>query len=81
MSVAGKKKSEWEAITLCDFGQSNRRELIRTHFSIDAALRSFKEIKKIYGRNNHRLWQETRSGDVLNDSNNDRQNLPPLPKG
>lgn len=68
MSVSGKKQDEWVAVTLTDFGDRNRRTEIRRHYSVDAALRAFKEICKIYGRNNERCWQETREGEILNDS-------------
>lgn len=68
MSVAGKKKHEWVAVTLCDFGQNGRREEIRHHYSIDAALNSFKEICKIYGKKPERCWQETRDGELINDN-------------
>lgn len=70
MSVEGKKKSEWEVRTYCDFGTPPRKEVIRSHFSVDAALRAYKEIEKIYGSNSlkHRVWQETKDGDILNDN-------------
>jgi hypothetical protein len=73
MSVAGKKKDEWVAITLCDFGDPNRREILRHHFSVDSAILAFKQIEKIYGRNrltngNGRVWQETRCGSIINDN-------------
>jgi len=80
MSVAGKKKSEWEAITLTNFGDPNRREVLRTHFSIEAALRAYKDIKKIYGQNrltnsSSRVWQEDKEGNVINDSHNEGSHL------
>ena len=78
MSVAGKSKDDWVAATFTDFGEKIRKDLLRHHFSIQSALRAYKELKKIYGPNSHsntakpcRIWQETRSGEILNDSDND----------
>lgn len=68
MSVLGKKKNEWVAITLCDFGDPKRRFELRHHYSVDAAIRAFKDICKIYGKGNERCWQETREGEVFNDN-------------
>lgn len=67
MSVLGKKNDEWVALTLCDFGDPTRRHKIRNHFSMDAAINSFKDICKIYGKNS-RCWQETREGVVFNEN-------------
>lgn len=72
MSVAGKKKHEFVAQTLCDFGDPTRREVIRDHFSLEAAFRAFDDLKKIYGRKdlgrNERCWQETVDGEIINDN-------------
>jgi hypothetical protein len=68
MSVAGKKHDDWVARTICDFGQQGRREVLRHHYSIEAALNCFKEICKIYGKKPERCWQETREGEVINDN-------------
>ena len=75
MPVAGKKKTDWEVRTYCDFGTPPRKEVLRSHFSISAALRAYKEIEKIYGPNSltkskSRVWQETREGKILNDNRN-----------
>lgn len=69
MAVAGKGLHEWEAVTLCDFGNPTRRDPIRDHYSIEAALRAFKKISKIYGGMG-RCWQETREGEIINDTQN-----------
>ena len=68
MSVAGKKKDEWVAQTLCDFGTPGRRESIRHHFSIESAIRAFDGLCKIYGRGQERCWQEDKYGELINDS-------------
>jgi hypothetical protein len=91
MPVVGKKKSDWEVRTYCDFGTPPRKEVLRTHFSIDAALRSYNELEKIYGSNSllvgrcthaaFRVWQETRSGDVINDNLAQSKNLPSVSAG
>lgn len=61
-------KSDWEAITLCNFGDPTRREIIARHYSILAALNQYKKIEKIYGRNSFRCWQETKEGAIINDN-------------
>jgi len=86
MPVAGKKKSDWEVRTYCDFGTPPRKEVLRTHFSIDAALNAYKELEKIYGSNSlcshgARVWQETKSGEVINDNLVQGSNLPTVSKG
>lgn len=73
MSVAGKKQDEWVALTVTDFGEPGRREILRRHFSVAAAVRSWDSISKIYAapwnsRKGQRIWQETRQGEVLNDT-------------
>jgi|694.fasta_scaffold79691_1 hypothetical protein len=69
MSVRGKKKSDWIARTLCDFGDNKRIDTIRTHFSEEAAFRAFKKINDIYGKE-WRCWQEARDGRIINDNHN-----------
>lgn len=67
MSVSGKSKHEWVAVTLCDFGTPGRRESIRNHFTMEAAYRAFNDLCKVYGREGWRCWQETRDGDLVNE--------------
>lgn len=67
MSVKGKKKSEWVAMTLCNFGDESRRETICKHFSEMAAVKAFDKINKIYGRDG-RCWQEMKDGRIINDN-------------
>jgi hypothetical protein len=74
MSVSGMKKDEWVAATYCDFGCPTRREQIRNHFSIESALNAFAKVSKIYSRHG-RCWQETREGEIINDSNHNRQTV------
>jgi hypothetical protein len=73
MSVQGKKKDDWVAVTLTDFGDPSRREVLRHHFSVEAAYRAWLGISKTYkmtwpGRQKSRVWQEIRSGDIINES-------------
>lgn len=70
MSLKGIKKNQFVAVTLCDFGDPERRTIIRTHFSRDAADRAFKRIARIYtGIHGWRCWQEDRfSRSVFNDT-------------
>lgn len=68
MAVQGKKLNEWIARTYCNFGDPNRKEALRDHYSLDAAFRAYEKINKIYGRSG-RCWQETREGVVINDNN------------
>lgn len=63
MSVKGKRRDEWVAQTLTDFGDPNRRDVLRRHFSVEAGHNSFKGILKIYGRDGVRL--ETDEGEIL----------------
>jgi hypothetical protein len=71
MSVQGKKRNEWVALTLTDFGDPNRREVLRHHFSVEAAYRAWEPICKIYTApwrdGKYRVWQETRGGDIINE--------------
>ena len=67
MSVRGKKKDDWVARTLCDFGDKTRIDKIRTHFSEEAAFKAFEKINDIYGKE-WRCWQETRDGRIINDN-------------
>ena len=73
MSVAGKKHDEWVALTLTDFGEPPRKEVLRHHFTKEAAYRAWDDLLKNYGRSwktgkKPRVWQETREGETLNDS-------------
>ena len=72
MSVLGKGLDEWEAQTICDFGNSGRsscgtKQVIQVHYSIDAARRAYRKLLKAYG-NEGRLWQETKEGMIINDN-------------
>ena len=72
MSVQGKKQDEWVAVTIVDFGEPGRREIIRHHYSIDAAYRAWHSLSKIWSQSwvgngqFSRVWQETREGEVIN---------------
>jgi hypothetical protein len=68
MSVKGKRKDEWVARTLTNFGDPTRKEVLRNHFTERAAYRAWEDILKIYGREGDRVWQETRDGQTINDS-------------
>ena len=68
MSALGKKKDEWVVQTLCDFKENGRREVLRNHFSLESAFRSWDNFVKIYSKWG-RCWQETNSGEVVNDTN------------
>jgi hypothetical protein len=70
MSVKGKSRHEWVAQTITNFADPKRREVLRNHFSLEAAYRAWHDILKIYGNypQGARVWQETRSGEILNDT-------------
>lgn len=68
MSVKGKRKDEWVAQTLTNFGDPNRKEVIRNHFTERAAHKAWEGILKIYKREGDRIWQETKEGQIINDS-------------
>lgn len=72
MSVRGKSREDWVALTLTDFGDKSRREVLRHHFTKEAAYRAWDGLIKIYGRSwikeETRVWQETREGQILNDT-------------
>lgn len=69
MSVKGKSHDEWVAATYTNFGDPNRKEVLRHHFTEQAAYRAWNEILKVYGGygKNARIWQETRGGEILNE--------------
>lgn len=73
MSVRGKSKHEWVALTLTDFGDKTRKEVLRHHFTVEAAYRAWDDLLKTYGRSwkpgeRPRVWQETKDGETINDS-------------
>jgi len=74
MSVQGKKRDEWVALTLTDFGDPNRREVLRHHFSVEAAYRAWESICKTYtapwSNRGQRVWQEIKGGDIINEDYN-----------
>jgi len=64
----------WEYATYTNFG-TNRKRKISKHFSLAAAKRAFKRLRKIYshegrerGHEEWRCWQEDRSGQIINDT-------------
>lgn len=74
MSVRGKSRHDWVALTLTDFGDPSRREVLRHHYTVEAAYRAWMGILKTYtapylnrGKPS-RVWQETSRGEILNDS-------------
>jgi len=44
--------------TYSDFGTPNRKEVIRIHLSEESAKKGLPELKKNYGKNNAKVWQE-----------------------
>lgn len=71
MSVQGKKRNDWVAATLTDFGEPGRRYIIRHHYSMESMYRAWNRLSKIYsapwvGDPGSRVWQETREGEVIN---------------
>lgn len=75
MSVAGKKRDEWVAVTLTDFATPGRREELRHHYSLEAAFRAWEGILKIYDKTwnsgtqvQARVWQETKEGELINEN-------------
>lgn len=68
-------KYNWDYRTLCDFGTHGRKQTISRHYSLQAAQRAFKQLKKYYSRESFdgnkilwRCWQENRAGDIINDT-------------
>ena len=68
MSVKGKKNDEWVAATYTNFGDPCRKETLRRHFTMKAAYKAWEGILRIYGREGHRVWQETRDGEVFTEN-------------
>lgn len=73
MSVRGKSKNDWVAVTLTDFGDKTRREILRHHYTVEAAYRAWQDLLKIYGKpwkpgERPRVWQEGVDGEILNES-------------
>jgi len=66
----GLKVEDFVAQTFCDFGDHRRKVEIGKHYDYSTAKRAYKRIADIYlgQRDNCRVWQETRSGTILNDS-------------
>ena len=63
MAVKGKKITEWTHRIYCDFSPTgNAKQDLRNSFSEGAAIRSWKDLKKIYhDRDGRRLWVEERA--------------------
>jgi hypothetical protein len=67
----------WEYATFCNFGELGRKRLVMRHFSLRAADKAFKILRKRYSheardfsKDNWRCWQENRAGDhIINDTN------------
>lgn len=72
MSVRGKSRDDWVAVTLTDFAVPGQRHEIRHHYSVEAAARSWDSILRMYGRtwsdSRPRVWQETRDGTLINET-------------
>lgn len=72
MSVKGKTRDDWVAVTLTDFAMPGQRHEVRHHYSVEAAVRAWDKILKVYGRvwsgSAPRVWQETREGELINET-------------
>lgn len=54
------KNNKCKAVTLCNFGNANRRDILQKHISKDTAKKAFRKIQNIYHRiHGWRVWQET----------------------
>lgn len=71
-----RRRSAWEYATFCNFGELGRKRIVARHFSVSAADRAFKKLRKWYSheartfdKENWRCWQENRAGDhIINDT-------------
>lgn len=71
----GRRKHDWQYVTMCDYGTVGRRTIICRHYSIEAARKTWKRIQSWYGpratyenHRKYRVWQKDRNGNVINDS-------------
>jgi len=66
----------WQVKTYCNFGRPDRRDVLSTHSSLDAAKKAFKRLRKIYSHESHfdtdreewRCWQVDYAGNIINDT-------------
>ena len=58
---ASKSARDWVVATYCDYGQENKKRVLRLSYSL-------KSIKNYFSKNCYRCWQEDKKGNVLNDS-------------
>lgn len=71
----GRSRWGWEFATYTNFGEARKR-IVARHFSLAAADRAFKRLRRIYsherrqpGYEKWRCWQENRAGDhIINDT-------------
>ncbi len=63
----GRKISDWVARTYCDFNDPTRKNEIRTHYSMETALRSWNTIRRIHYHCG-RIWIETKFGEIIADT-------------
>lgn len=67
--MALRRSKIFAVITLCDFGDSGRVDVLQYHLSEESAKRAYEKIRKIYHEiNGWRVWQEVRSSHIINDT-------------
>jgi len=67
--IKGKKRTEYSAVTYCDFGEAGRRASIGVHYTKETAERQFKRLCRIYrdgpAADGWSVWTELLDSTVL----------------
>ena len=68
-----KKTSDWVVAMYCDFGEPDKKRVIRLSYSLESANNSWDRFYKQFSRNGYRCWQENKKGKITKDSNKDKK--------
>lgn len=63
-----KSLDEWVVAIFCDYGKPDQKRLIRASYSLESGVRAWERFSKMFSKNGHRCWQETKKGKIINDS-------------
>jgi len=63
-----KKVDDWVVATYCDYGDKEKKKVIRLSYTKSSAQNSWLRFKKDFSKNGYRCWQEDKAGKILNDS-------------
>lgn len=65
---ASKSARDWVVATYCDYGQENKKRVLRLSYSLKSSKGAWDKLKNYFSKNGYRCWQEDKKGNILNDS-------------